>query len=207
MKFRFVIILGILFSLILAGCATANTKTDVEKNLDYVKLTADDFPEGFKELSDSQVKQMGITPESLAKTFGSFFLAAKPKNLTVFTNPGSANGAIVQALIFYPLSMGDIRGWDGQVKDPNKIAQDIASGAGQGTLVIPKPEYSGLGDSSVGFSIIYTDNSKVDFIHFRRNTTSSLILIKYTDNLPVDIAQLAEKLDERIRAAYSKINN
>jgi hypothetical protein len=207
MKFRFVIILGILFSLILAGCATSNTKTDVEKNLDSVKLAAGDFPEGFKELSDSQVKQRGITPEGLAKAFEVFFIVAKPINLTVFTNPGDTNGALVFALIFYPLSMGDIRGWDGQVKDPNKIAQDIASGGGQGTLVIPKPEYSGLGDSSIGFSIIYTDNSKVDFIHFRRNTTASLILIKYTDNLPVDIAQLAGKLDERIIAAYMKINN
>ena len=137
----------------------------------------------------------------MAKTFESFFLAAKPKNLTVFANPGSANGALVPALIFYPPSLGDIRGWDGQIKIPNKIAQDIASGAGEGSVVIPKPEYSGVRDSTMGFSIINAGNSKVDSMLDRRNTTASVILIKYPGNLPVDIAQIGVKLDEGIPAA------
>ena len=91
-------------------------KLILKKNMDSVKLTADDFPEGLQEFSDSHVKQLGIIPEGRAKTFENLFLAAKPKNLTVFTNHGSANGGRVSALIFYPLSMGDIRGWDGQVE-------------------------------------------------------------------------------------------
>ena len=163
--------------MILAGCSTSNVKTDVGKNLDYVKLSVEDFPKGFQELSDSQVKQLGITPKSLTDTFGRSFTAAKPMNLTVFANPGDTNGAIVRESIFYPLSMGDIRGWDVSVKDPNTRSQEIATGAGEGTLVIPKPEYRGLGDSSIGFSILIAENSKVDFLLVRRNTTASLIVI------------------------------
>ena len=37
------IILGVLFSLIMAGYATSKAKTDVEKNLDSDKLIADDY--------------------------------------------------------------------------------------------------------------------------------------------------------------------
>ena len=73
--------------------------------------------------------------------------------------------------------------------------------------MIPKPEYSGLGDSSIGFSIIIAENSKVDFLLVRRNTTASLIVITYMKDLTVDITELAKKPDARISAAYSKINN
>jgi hypothetical protein len=207
MKVRFVIIIGILFSLFMTGCATSNEKTPVEKNLAVVKLTADDFPKGFQLLSDSQVKQLGITPANLAKLFENFFTAARPMNLTVFTNPGDANGVLVNAMIFYPLSMGDIRGWDAQMKDPNKIAQDIATGAGEGSMVVPKLEYTGIGDSSLGFSIVISKGSKMDFLLARRNTTAILIMVQYADALPIDLAKLGGKLDEGVQAAYAKINS
>ena len=38
MKFRFIIILGILFSLILTGCATRNAKTNIEKKYGFREI-------------------------------------------------------------------------------------------------------------------------------------------------------------------------
>jgi len=191
--------LGILiFGIFLASCSPASQ--DLSVNLANAVLTSADLPLGYQTLSEENLQELGMTREKFGASFGGMSMDFQPVSFTAFMNPNANNIGMVFAMVVYPLSKDDIRTWDGQMRDAEKTTNDLAAGMGAGVVLEPKNEFTGIGNSSMGFTTTLT-GLKVEIILVRRNETGMLLMSEYLQS-GVDIYALAQKLDERVVAAY-----
>ena len=198
MKIHTRILVVFVIGFLLASCSPASR--DVSTKLAEAVLTTADLPPGYQTLSEENLQDLGMTREMFSASFSGVSMDFLPVSFSAFLNPDANNIGMVFAMVIYPLSKDDIRTWDGQIRDVEKTSIDLAAGMGEGVILKPNHEFSKIGNGSMGFTTIL-EGLTVEIILARRNDTAMLILSEYLQS-GVDIFSLAQKLDERVAAAY-----
>jgi len=191
---------SLLICLFLVACS--GTQTDISADLANAVITIADLPQGYQPLSDENLQMLGMTREQFSASFSAMSMNLKPVSFSTFMNPDPNNLGMFFAMVLYPLSKDDIRSWDNQIQDVEKTATDLAAGMGEGIVLMPRPEYTGIGDGSIGF-VTNLEGLKVEIILVRRNDTAMLLMSEFLQT-GVDLFSLALKLDQRVEGAYKK---
>jgi len=197
--FKSKILFFLLFLLVpFTGCG----KDDIsEPDLSNVVLTIDDLPGNFQNLPIESLEKIGFGQNTLTTAFQGAFTNAQPHNLTAYMNPDANQVEVILSILFSPLSQDEVRTWDAQVDNPEQAAYDFSLGVSGDSQAIIKPEYSGIGDKSIGF--ITTDEGfNMETLLVRRNRTISLLLLMYMNSTQLNLRQLAIVLDQRLVAGY-----
>jgi hypothetical protein len=211
----------LIFGIILSGCAagavvntaapvntavpTVPANTPAPLNITTVDLTnvflkTEDLPTGFHKFTDAEMKSMGVT--SLMTTTTSFIKSmVKPFDGVVDLVKADLYGKSttkVDFLInvfFYPLSSASIFQIDMGFSNPAIISQFL-----KGAQVLP--EYSGVGNSSIGLAQT-VQGYKLSILVFRRNNTmSALVEVDQTGVANYDLKAMGQKIDQYVLAAY-----
>jgi len=212
--FSICLIAGIL----LAGCAAgaavntaapANTavptSTPVPLNTTTVDLTnvflkTEDLPTGFHRFTDAEMKSMGIT-NLMTMTTSMVSSMVKPfagvADLVKADLYGK-NTKTVEFLVdtfFYPLDPASIAQIDMGFSNPAIISQFLKD-----TQVLPN--FSGIGNSSIGLTAI-VQGYNLKLIVFRRNNTMiALVEANQSAASIFDLKAIGQKMDQYVLAAY-----
>lgn len=184
--------------LLFIGCS-ANVVS--EPDLSNVILTIDDLPGNFQPLPLESLGKIGFDQNTLTNTFQGAFTNAQPYNFTVYMNPDANQVEVILSILFSPLSKDEVRTWDAQVDNPEQAAYDFSLGVSGDSQAVIKPEYSGIGDKSIGF-ISAHEGFHMETLLVRRNRTISLLLLMYMNSTHLNLRQLAIVLDQRLVAGY-----
>jgi serine/threonine protein kinase len=176
--------------------------------LGNAKLTLQDFPAGFEQLTDAEMQQLGLTAEGLEKSMGQSFAQARALNFTGFRYPGTTDMQIVASFLLYPLGPMDKSSFDLTLSDPAFALKAFTSGfANQSAEITSKvlTDLNNIGDKSIGFSIgIKTIASmRIDIVMARRGAAVEFVMLMYVDGVEpmVSVGALARKLDARVANA------
>lgn len=192
------ILLIFILGLFLASCST--TDQDVSAKLANAILLSTDLPLGYQGLSEENLQDLGMSREKFSDSFGGMSVDFQPVSFNAFMNPNANNIGMVFVMVIYPLSRDDIRAWDEQIQNAEIAANDLSAGMGEGVVLVPKNEFVGIGNGSMGF-ITTIEGLNVEIILARRNDAAMLLMSEYMQS-GVDIFALAQLLDERVAAAY-----
>lgn len=174
-------------------------------SLATAKLTLQDLPPGFRELSPSELQQIGITPDALEKSFASAGLRAKPTNFTAFLN--SANFEIAVGMLLYPLTSTEKAAFDTQLSNPDTALKSFGSAfagtSGDKPTLLPNTDK--FGDKSVGFSTQTTGNGiplQIQVVLVSHGPAIEMVMTMYPQiaQPPIQVGDLAKILDARVAA-------
>jgi hypothetical protein len=193
------ILFFLLFLLVLlTGCS----KDDIsEPNLSNVILTIDDLPGNFQNLPMESLEKIGFGQNTLTTAFQGAFTNAQPHNFTAYMSPDANQVEVILSMLFSPLSQDEVQAWDAQVDNPEQAVYDFSVGMGVDSQSQIKPEYSGIGDKSIGF-ISNHGGFYMETLLVRRNRTVSLFLLMYMNSTQLDLRQMATVMDQRLVTGY-----
>jgi len=110
------------------------------------RLTANDLPEGFRELTEQELEDLGISGSQFTNAFTGMLSQASPQNFAAFTNTNGSFEVIVSALMA-PLTTLEGAAVDLYLADPQRLANDFSSASGATNLTIDSAAPS-IGNSS-----------------------------------------------------------
>jgi hypothetical protein len=204
--------------ILLAGCAAGTpdntaapantavpTNTPVPLNITTVDLTnvflkTEDLPAGFHKFTDAEMKSMGVT-DLMAMTTSMISSMVKPfagvADLVKADLYGK-NTKTVEFLVnvfFYPLSPSSIFQIDMGFTNPAIIGQFLKD-------VQILPDFSGIGNSSIGLTAI-VQGYNLKLIVFRRNNTMIAFVEANQSAASVfDLKAIGQKMDQYVLAEY-----
>lgn len=110
------------------------------------RLTANDLPAGFRELTEQELEDLGISGSQFTNAFNGMLSQASPQNFAAFTNTNGSFEVVVSALMV-PLTTLEGAAVDLYLADPQRLANDFSSASGATNLSIDNAAPS-LGNSS-----------------------------------------------------------
>lgn len=122
--------------------------TTTPSGSDYgpARLQLDDLPDGFRELTEQELQDLGLSSSQFTSSFNGMLSKGKPENFAAFINTGGSFEVIVSVLVA-PLTSLETAAVDLYLRDPSRLAGDFASSAGVSNLTIDQNAAS-VGDSS-----------------------------------------------------------
>jgi len=177
----------------------------VTGDLGSVILKESDFPDGFVQLTDQELEDMGMTADSLASSFEGTFSNAEPENFTAFLNSDPESFEIVLSMLFYPISRVEQASFDLELADPETAAENFASGLGSDSEILAGSD--SFGDSSIGFTFVEDSSGDAglrgDMVIVRRGDAVILTMAMYLDGSTpsADILDVTSILDNRLADA------
>jgi len=169
-----------------------------------VALTAQDLPAGFEELSDQDLEDMGISPDTFADAFAESLSKAEVQDFSAFLN--TTDFEVVFDFVLAPVTLIERASFDLLLNDPTKAAEAFAEGAGVPIEVVPMET---VGDSSVLFTFTQASSGitlRVDVVISRRGEAVLITLVMYMDGQTplVSAHDAAVILDGKARAVQGK---
>ncbi len=162
-------------------------------------LSITDLPEGFEQLSEEDLANLGITKEELATAFEGKLSKATPQAFSAFINYTSFE--VVVSMILAPLTTLEKVSFDLYLSNSNKAAKDFSSGAGANTSVIS--DFGKIGNSSV--AVTFTTGAKPNILRgdvaiSRRGSAGVISMVFYPDGStpPVDLLTIAQIMDGKV---------
>jgi len=110
------------------------------------RLTASDLPAGFRELTEQELMDLGISGSQFTNAFSGMLSQASPQNFAAFTNTNGSFEVVVSALMV-PLTTLEGAAVDLYLADPQRLANDFSSASGATNLSIDSTAPS-MGNSS-----------------------------------------------------------
>ncbi len=213
MKFKYLICLSVVSITILTSCGggvqvspTPVPTSTVEPtqvkppDLSAVQLKADDLPDGYKQLTDEEAKELGLV--DIDKSFSSIAEGANT-HAAFYLNQSQNNFGIIITILAHPLSTKLVTSLAAEMSNPEVAAEDILKSMKDIKNPTIKTEYSGIGDGSFGISGAFESNAMMmDIIMAYSGNTMEIVMYMYTNVSKVDLKSVAQKLDEHVRAAY-----
>jgi len=188
-----------------APVVTEAPETDAQP-ADYagVALTAQDLPAGFEELSDEDLEDMGISPDTFADAFAESLSKAEVQDFSAFLNVSDFE--VIFDFVLAPVTLIERASFDLLLNDPTKAAESFEEGAGVPIEVVPMET---VGDSSVLFTFTQASSGitlRVDVVISRRGEAVLITLVMYMDGQTplVSAHDAAVILDGKARAVQGK---
>jgi len=169
-----------------------------------VALTAQDLPAGFEELSDQDLEDMGISPDTFADAFAESLSKAEVQDFSAFLN--TTDFEVVFDFVLAPVTLIERASFDLLLNDPTKAAEAFEEGAGVPIEVVPMET---VGDSSVLLTFTQASSGitlRVDVVISRRGEAVLITMVMYMDGQtpPVSARDAAVILDGKARAVQGK---
>lgn len=120
------------------------------------RLQLDDLPDGFRELTEQELQDLGLSSSQFTSAFNGMLSKATPENFAAFINTGGGFEVIVSVLVA-PLTSLETAGVDLYLRDPSRLAGDFASSAGVSNLAVDQNAAS-VGDSSASATFSLPDS-------------------------------------------------
>jgi len=132
-----------------SGTVESPTGTDYSA----ARLTAEDLPAGFRELSEQELLDMGLSAGQFTGSFNGMLSEAKAQNFAAFINTNGSFEVVVSVLMA-PLTTLEGAAVDLYLRDPQRLSGDFAAAAGAANLQFVEGEASvGNASSSATFSL------------------------------------------------------
>ncbi len=214
MKLKYLFFLSVVLSLMATSCGGGGVKVTPtsmptaapeptqtpqptkQPGLPDVQLRASDLPEGYKLLTAEEAQSLGL--EGIEEKFGASITGGAPSSSAVFVNQSQNDFGIVISILSNPLSAKLITSLAAILSQPKVAEKELLSGANMKTMVV-KPEYSGLGDGSIGVTATTEDGFMLDAIIAYRNSAFMMVMYMYSGVSKVDLKTLVQKLDDRVK--------
>ncbi|HOG79178.1 MAG TPA: hypothetical protein PK454_05435 [Anaerolineaceae bacterium] len=169
-----------------------------------VALTAQDLPAGFEELSDEDLEDMGISPDTFADAFAESLSKAEVQDFSAFLNVSDFE--VIFDFVLAPVTLIERASFDLLLNDPTKAAESFEEGAGVPIEVVPMET---VGDSSVLFTFTQASSGitlRVDVVISRRGEAVLITMVMYMDGQTplVSAHDAAVILDGKARAVQGK---
>lgn len=137
--------------------STTQTPVTVEKSngLDYssARLKVEDLPAGFRELSEQELLDLGLSSSQFITAFDGMLSEAEAQNFAAFINTNGSFEVVVSVLMA-PLTTLESAAVDLYLRDPQRLSGDFASAAGAADLQFVEGEsVVGSASSSATFSL------------------------------------------------------
>lgn len=224
MKYTTFFSIWLIAGIILAGCAAgalvntaapANTavptytvvptNTSAPINTTTVDLTnvflkTEDLPIGYHRFTDAEMKSMGISnlmamTTSMVKSMVKPFAGVADLVKTDLYGKDTKTVEFLVNVFFYPLSPTSIFQIDMGFSNPAIISQFLKD-------VQILPNFSGVGDSSLGLTAI-VQGYNLKLIVFRRNNTMiALVEVNQSGTSNFDLKTMGQKMDQYVLAEY-----
>lgn len=124
----------------------AQTRTPDAQDYSFARLSADDLPPGYRELSEQELQDLGLSTSQFTDAFGQFLSEAHPQNVAAFINT-TASLEVVVSVLMAPLTNLEGAAVDLYLRDPLRLANDFAAAGGVADLKMVETA-SLVGDSS-----------------------------------------------------------
>lgn len=126
------------------------TPTSAEGNsgTDYslARLQVEDLPDGFRELSEQELLDLGLSSSQFLDSFGGMLSKAEAQNFAAFINTDGSFEVIVSVLLA-PLTTLEGAAVDLYLRDPQRLSGDFATAVGAVDLQFVESEAT-LGNTS-----------------------------------------------------------
>lgn len=117
------------------------------------RLQVDDLPDGFRELTEQELQDLGLSSTQFTSAFAGMLTNAKPENFAAFIST-SGSFEVVVSMLMAPLTSLEGAAIDLYLRDPLHFADDFASAAGATDLMLDEGALPvGDSSSSVTFSL------------------------------------------------------
>jgi len=163
-----------------------------------VFLKNSDLPEGFTEQSKEDLEKLGLS--GIEEDTRDMF-EGTPTKTAVYLNQKSNNFGIIVQVVAYPMAKAKILELAAGISSPDIINKEIVGNLGVKNAVI-KPEYSGIGDGSIG---LYAEmgeeynNLLLDMIISYRENAAFVLMFYRLGSTSVDLKSLAQTVDGRVQ--------
>ncbi len=184
------------------------TKVKVEgPDLTGAELVLSDLPEGFEEISESDLAAMNMSVEDLNASMSSGFQQATMHNFTAFLEP--SNFQMVMGMLMSPLTSMEKAGFDVILEDPDQVVKLFAGGLAGNSEVSAIEGLDKFGDASIGVTALMPSDPismRMDMTIVRRGEVIEMILLLYRDGKVPDVTvgDLAQILDDRLAEVLGK---
>lgn len=130
---------------------TAETTTGIDTSA--ARLQAEDLPAGFRELTEQELLDMGLSTSQFTGLFNGMLSEAKAQNFAAFINTNGSFEVVVSVLMA-PLTTLEGAAVDLYLRDPQRLSGDFAAAAGAANLQFVENEAAvGNAVSSATFSL------------------------------------------------------
>jgi len=163
-----------------------------------VFLKTSDLPEGYTELSKEDLEKLQLT--GIEEETRSMFKDT-PTKTVVYLNQKSNNFGIIVQVVAYPMAKAKILELAAGISSPDIINKEIVGNLGVKNAVI-KPEYSGIGDGSIGLYALMGEeynNLLLDMIISYRENAAFVLMFYRLGTTSVDLKSLAQTVDGRVQ--------
>ncbi|MHB1120383.1 MAG: hypothetical protein ACYC11_10025 [Bellilinea sp.] len=117
------------------------------------RLQVDDLPDGFRELTEQELQDLGLSSSQFTSAFAGMLTNAKPENFAAFIST-SGSFEVVVSMLMAPLTSLEGAAIDLYLRDPLRFADDFAAAAGASDLMLDEGALPvGDSSSSVTFSL------------------------------------------------------
>ncbi|MHB8857095.1 MAG: hypothetical protein ACYC6K_10815 [Bellilinea sp.] len=117
------------------------------------RLTTEDLPEGFRELTAEELEALGFSSDQFTNAFAGMLSEAQPENFAAFTNTNGSFEVIISVLMA-PLSALERPVVDLYLRDPQRLANDFSAAGGiTGLVHDERSQLVGEASNSVVFSV------------------------------------------------------
>lgn len=117
------------------------------------RLQVDDLPDGYRELTEQELQDLGLSSSQFTTAFAGMLTNAKPENFAAFIST-SGRFEVVVSMLMAPLTSLEGAAIDLYLRDPMRFADDFASAAGASDLMLDESALPvGDSSSSVTFSL------------------------------------------------------
>lgn len=169
-----------------------------------IAIMVEDLPKGFTELSEDDLAQLQISPESLEESMGTALSKATAQNFRAYLNADPKNFEVVLSVLFYPLTTLEKASFDIGLQNPENFLKGFSKGAGD-NLTEPEvmADAEGIGDASLGILTSIPSEAlalKMQIVIVRRDTIISMNMIMYQDTAEpvISAIELAKILDKKV---------
>jgi len=137
---------------------STQSQAHVTADFSQVRLEQADLPQGFNQISESELAQYGLNVDTLLNSITTPLAKAKPENLTVFSKIEGLNTTFVVSFILQPLTLLERPAFDLLTRDP-KQAANLFQGAVTDFSFTPLTGVDTIGDAMLAMTFTYGKTS------------------------------------------------
>jgi hypothetical protein len=181
------------------------TPTSAALGIASARLTLDDLPSGYQEMSAADLQKMHMTESDLASSFGKASATAKPQNITGFISLNPTE--IVVAFVRYPFSPLETASLEMALSPASVGSLATVLAGANGSQPSGLSDADKIGDKSIGATAVTSGATpmRIQMVLARRGNALEMVVVFYPvqQHQQPGAVELAQILDTRLAAALS----
>ncbi len=182
-----------------------SSNTGNEPDFSQVRLELADLPQGFDPVSQSELAQFGINPDSILASISALLAKAEPQNLTAYSMVNGLDTTIVISFIVQPLTLLEKGAVDLLARNPQQAANQFNQAVSDLTFS-PMSQIETVGDAALGITFSHEKSTVPidgDLILSRRGQViqAAMVASLRGGNRAISGLDVARIMDRKVQAA------